>query len=191
MPDATPANTDERLIQQSKDGDEMAFAELVCRYRVAMINLIYRMCNDIHLAEDAAQTAFLHAWQRLDSYQPGTNLRGWLYRIAINAALDVLRSTRPVTDLESENLVDSGAGPEAAVEKREISQLVQKAVLSLPPASRAVLVLREYEGLSYKEIAETLEISTGTVMSRLSYARTTLQARLAPFLIEVDDEPSG
>ena len=138
------------------------------------------MCGDVELAEDAAQDAFIQAWLNLSSFRPGTSLRNWLYRIAVNAALDVLRREpkTPPADVESLLMADPQAGPEAAFLQKERTVIVQQAILSLTEASRAVLVLREYGGLSYQEIASTLDIPLGTVMSRLNYARDRLKELL-------------
>jgi len=94
----------------------------------------------------------------------------------------VLRREREMVDVDALPLAASDEGPEAAVEGKERGERVRQAVLALPPASRAVLVLREYEGLSYREIADTLGIPIGTVMSRLNYARNRLRESLAPYL---------
>lgn len=170
------------LISQAKRGDRAAFGELVRRHREGVVNVVYRMCGDAHLAEDAAQEAFIRAWQKLPSYRPRSPFRNWVYRIATNVALDALRRERITVDIDEIPLSTSGGGPEAVVELNERAQMVQQAVLSLPPASRTVLVLREYEGLSYREIADSLDIPIGTVMSRLNYARKHLAEDLAPHL---------
>jgi len=144
--------------------------------------VVYRMCGDASLAEDAAQEAFIRAWKHLPNYQPRSPFRNWVYRIANNAALDVLRRRRETVDVDEIPIASSSAGPEALLEKEERAARVRQAVLELPEASRAVLVLREYEGLSYKEIADVLGIPIGTVMSRLNYARNQLRKSLAPCL---------
>jgi RNA polymerase sigma-70 factor (ECF subfamily) len=138
------------------------------------------MCGDVELAEDAAQDAFIQAWLNLSTFRPGTSLRNWLYRIAVNAALDVLRREpkKPSAEVESLLMTDPLAGPEAAFLQKERTILVQQAILSLTEASRAVLILREYGGLSYQEIASTLDVPLGTVMSRLNYARDRLKELL-------------
>ncbi len=150
-----------------------------------VVNLIYRMCGDVQLAEDTAQEAFLKAWTHLDRYQPGTSLRSWLYRIAVNSALDVLRKSeeKPRPDIETVNPADTAPGPEAAYLQNEQSRLIQQAVMDLAEGSRAVLVLREYSGLSYQEISAALDIPLGTVMSRLNYARSRLRETLEPQLV--------
>ena len=140
------------------------------------------MCGDANLAEDAAQEAFIRAWQHLGSYRPRSPFRNWVYRIATNVAIDAQRREREMVDIDALPLVAPDAGPEATVEGQERGERVRQAVLALPAASRAVLVLREYEGLSYREIADTLGIPVGTVMSRLNYARNRLRESLAPEL---------
>jgi RNA polymerase sigma-70 factor (ECF subfamily) len=170
------------LIARAQQGDRQAFGELVRCHRAGVVNVVYRMCGDGHLAEDAAQEAFIRAWRGLARYRPRSPFRNWLYRIATNVALDVLRRERETVDLDGLSVAASEPGPEASVEGEERGERVQRAVLALPPASRAVLVLREYEGLAYQEIAETLDIPVGTVMSRLNYARKRLREALTPYL---------
>jgi RNA polymerase sigma-70 factor (ECF subfamily) len=125
-----------------------------------------------------AQEAFLRAWKNLHSYKPKSPFKNWLYRIATNAALDVIRRERETVTLESVQLSTTEPSPETTIARKQVGERVQQAVLELPPASRTVLILREYERFSYKEIAETLGIPLGTVMSRLNYARTSLRKRL-------------
>lgn len=177
-----PVEIELELIASAKQGDRQAFGELVRRHREGVINVVYRMCGDANLAEDAAQEAFIRAWRHLPGYRPRSPFRNWVYRIATNAALDVLRRERETVDIDALPLASSDAGPEATVEGRERGERVRQAVLELPPASRAALVLREYEGLSYQEIADALDVPIGTVMSRLSYARKRLREALAPYL---------
>jgi RNA polymerase sigma-70 factor (ECF subfamily) len=114
-----------------------------------------------------------------------------LYRIAVNAATDMLRKEKRILPhaLEDLQLQDPQLGPEALFFQEERTALVKKAILSLPDASRVVLVLREYEGMSYDEIAEALDIPLGTVMSRLNYARKSLREKLEPKLfVQVEAE---
>lgn len=179
---------EETLIARSRLGDRQAFGELVRRHRAGVVNVVYRMCGDAALAEDAAQEAFVRAWQHLDSYKDrGGNpagFRNWLYRIATNCALDELRRDKPTVDVTDVPLAATDEGPERHIQRAERAATVQAAVLALPPASRAALILREYEGLTYRDIAETLDIPIGTVMSRLAYARRRLRESLAPLLGE-------
>jgi len=177
-------DNDEDLVTKAQHGDRNAFSELVSRHSQGVINVVYRLCGDSGLAEDAAQEAFIQAWLKLSSYRPHTSLRNWLYRIAVNIAIDALRKEKHLASDElSERIATSEPTPEVILTSQERASLVQKAVLSLPSASRAVLVLREYEELSYQEIANTLNIPIGTVMSRLNYARSLLRETLNPQLL--------
>jgi len=179
------------LVNRARSGDRNAFSELVRNHAQGVMNVIYRMCGDVHIAEDAAQETFIQAWLHLSTYRPQTSLRNWLYRIAVNAATDMLRKEKRIlpNSMEDLQLTDGRPGPESLVSQQERIALVQKAVLSLPEASRAVLVLREYEGLSYQEISSTLDIPIGTVMSRLNYARKLLKDKLEQKLfIQVEAE---
>ena len=138
------------------------------------------MCGDVQVAEEAAQEAFIQAWLHLSSYRLQTSFRNWLYRIAVNAATDIVRKEKRILPnaIEDMPLTDTQPGPEALLSQAERTALIQRAILSLPDASRAVLVLREYEEMSYHEIADTLDIPVGTVMSRLNYARKILKEKL-------------
>jgi RNA polymerase sigma-70 factor (ECF subfamily) len=179
------------LVSRAKNGERNAFGELVCIHAQGVRNVIYRMCGDAQIAEDAAQETFIQAWLHLASYRPQASLRNWLYRIALNAATDILRKERRILPgaLDDLDLPDSGPGPEAWFFQEERAADIRKAVLSLPAACRAVLVLREYEGLSYQEIAETLDIPSGTVMSRLNYARKLLRNKLEQkLMVQVEAE---
>lgn len=168
------------LVTRAQEGDRNAFSELVRIHAQGVMNVVYRMCGDMHIAEDAAQETFIQAWLKLAAYRPRTSLRNWLYRIAVNTAIDMLRKDKRILPdaVEDLRLSDSEPGPETLVSTRERIEMIRSAVLALPEASRAVLVLREYEGLSYQEIAEALDIPVGTVMSRLNYARKLLKERL-------------
>lgn len=168
------------LVIRAQSGDRNAFSELVRTYSQGVMNVVYRMCGDMHVAEDAAQETFIQAWIKLSSYRQKSSLRNWLYRIAVNTAIDMLRKEKRILpgEIEDLNLADSEPGPEALFASSERTEVVQEAVLTLPDASRTVLVLREFEGLSYQEIADALEIPVGTVMSRLNYARKILKEKL-------------
>jgi RNA polymerase sigma-70 factor, ECF subfamily len=184
------AETEAALIAKAQTGDRNAYGELVRHHHPGVVNVVYRMCGDMGLAEDAAQDAFIQAWLHLPSFRPGTSLRNWLYRIAVNAALDVIRHgpKQPFVNLETLAMPDPQAGPEAVLLQKERALAVQQAILSLTEASRAVLVLREYGGLSYQEIAAALDIPLGTVMSRLNYARDRLKELLAPQFNNMETE---
>lgn len=174
-----PALDEQGLIERTRSGDKSAFGELVRRHQSGVVNVVYHMCGDAALAEDAAQEAFLKAWLRIDSYRPVSAFRNWLYRIAVNSARDTLRRQRETVDIDNVSLRGNTPDPAAAVVRQEQADRVRAAIRALPPASREVIVLREYQGLSYREIADVLDIPQGTVMSRLNYARNRLRDSLA------------
>ncbi len=174
-----PSYNETDLVASAQRGDKQAFCRLVSHHWQGVINVVYRMCGDAGLAEDAAQEAFVRAWLHLASYRPRSPLRNWLYRIALNAAHDELRREHETIDVDELPLASDDEGPREAVEREQQTLRVRSAVRALPAASRSVLVLREYEGLSYHEIADVLDIPLGTVMSRLNYARGRLRQTLA------------
>ena len=184
------AETETDLVHLAQAGNRNAFGELVRRHYQGVVRVVYSMCGDAGLAEDAAQEAFIRAWINLPAFEPSAPLKNWIYRIAINAALDVLRK-KPEESLEERQesmLSDQAQGPEAAlVEKERIAQ-VRRAMQALPEASRSVLVLREYGELSYQEIARVLDIPVGTVMSRLNYARNRLRELLTGVMVQMESE---
>jgi RNA polymerase sigma-70 factor, ECF subfamily len=180
-----PDEMDDRdLIACAQQGDRQAFTELVSRHQGAIVSLTYRMCGDLRLAEDAAQEAFVRVWQNLNSYKPQYAFRGWLYRIAANAALDALRRDRPTAELDSLSLADPAATPEQSAEENQRAAQVRRAIAKLSEPLRMVLILREYQELSYQEIAGALDIPMGTVMSRLNAARVQLRKELLVSLEE-------
>ncbi len=182
--------TERDLVNLAQQGDRNAFGELVRRHYQSVVRVVYSMCGDTALAEDATQEAFIRAWVNLPSFQPTAPLRNWLFRIAINAALDVLRK-KPEESLEENQVImitDQAVSPEAALIEKERVELVRQAMKGLPEASRSVLVLREYGELSYQEIAKVLEIPVGTVMSRLNYARNRLRETLRGVLLQMESE---
>ena len=189
---AQPQTTDLEisLIEQAQHGDRNAFGELVRRYYTGVVQVVYRLCGETGMAEDMAQEAFLRAWINLPMFHPQSSLRNWLYRIAVNAALDVLRR-KPEETLEDEAvqmIPDQAMSPETALIEKERVAMLQQAMQSLPDAARAVLVLREYGGLSYQEIASVLDVPVGTVMSRLNYARNRLRDLLKAQMLQMEKE---
>ena len=184
------ADAETSLIEQAQRGDRNAFGELVRCHYSGVVRVVYRLCGDTGLAEDMAQEAFLRAWINLPSFHPQSPLRNWLYRIAVNAALDVLRR-RPEETLEDEEVqmvTDQALCPETALIEKERVALLQQAMQSLPETARSVLVLREYGGLSYQEIASVLDVPIGTVMSRLNSARNRLRELLKAQLLQTEND---
>jgi RNA polymerase sigma-70 factor (ECF subfamily) len=174
--------TEQDLVVQSQQGNRAAFGELVQQHQRGVVNLVYRLYGDPAFAEDIAQDAFIRAWEKLDSYRPVAPFRNWVYRIATNAALDAIRRQKEQVNFDAVVVSAPGIGLEQNLVHQQRDETIRQAVLSLPLASRSVLILREYQELSYQEIADTLEIPLGTVMSRLNYARTTLRTTLSELL---------
>jgi len=188
---ASRTTAETELVLLARQGDRAAFGELVRGHLPGVVTVVYRMCGDLPLAEDAAQEAFLQAWLHLEAFQPGSSLRNWLYRIAVNAALDTLRRGRERSSgaLDALPAADPQPGPEGEAIRAEQARRVQRAILDLPETSRSALVLREYGGLSYQEIAAALDVPVGTVMSRLNHARGQLRELLSTELeAETDHE---
>lgn len=175
---------EEKIIQKAQQGNRDAFALLIEQHRMAVINVVYRFCGDANLAEDAAQVAFIRCWQHLRQYQPQASFRSWLFRIAINAARDMLRREKPVEDIERLD-ISNDHHLERQIETSQRADLIQHLILQLPPACREVLVYREFGGMSYQEISDSLDIPIGTVMSRLNYARKCLIKELVPLQEEL------
>jgi len=177
-------------LRAAQRGDKAAFGQIVRRYHRLVVSVAWRLSGDPELANDVAQETFLAAWLGLPSFRPegDASLRAWLCRIAHNRAVDALRSRRPQVSFDRLTLVsesDRGGLPvvdSVEVQRAETRPAVQAAVLALPDDLRAVIVLREFEGLSYAEIAAALAIPPGTVMSRLHTARRRLAVALAPLV---------
>ena len=181
--DSDNQTEENRWLQAAQRGDKEAFGRIVTKYHRLVISVTYRLCDDADLADDVAQDTFLRAWQRLPDFHPerDSSLRAWLCRIARNRTIDLLRQMKPQSTLEEYDEVDE-QGPLQQLVARETVSDVQVAIQRLPETTRSALVLREYEGLSYAEIATVLNIPTGTVMSRLYHARRRLAQELAPIL---------
>lgn len=165
-------------IARAQAGDKAAFGLLVQRYRRLVVSVAYHHGLDLAEAEDAAQETFVKAWLALPRYRESIgSLRAWLCCIAINTARDAQRRERPMQGLD-EHIMDRENNPAEQAETKAEALAVRRALDQLPTASRAALVLREYEGLAYAEIAAALDIRIGTVMSRLSFARNRLRELL-------------
>jgi RNA polymerase sigma-70 factor (ECF subfamily) len=194
---------DEGLVRASRQGDTRAFGKLVERYQRRVYALAFGILRQREDAWDVAQEAFVKAYRNLDRFAGQAAFYTWLYRIAYNLSLDVLRARgRRDTVALDENAAaveqaireegrPQDAAPNELHERRETALAVQKAMEKLSEKHRAIIVLREIEGLSYEEMAEVLGISKGTVMSRLFHARKNLQALLRPYLEEGGADAAG
>lgn len=168
-------------IQAAKSGDQTAFAHLVEAYQKKVFALTARMCPTPELAEEAAQEAFLSAWQGLPFFRGDAAFSTWLYRLASNACVDLMRkeSRHQGPSLDDEtvcaDVADTAPTPEKAAERNELRAQIEAGLRALPPEYRAVLVLRELQQLSYDEIADVLSLEPGTVKSRISRGRKQLR----------------
>lgn len=180
---------DLELVNRAQKGDVAAFSALVRRYETRVYNLAYRLLSNGDDAADVAQDSFLAAYESLKRFRGESAFYTWLYRVVVNKALAFRRARdgrreHTVADGETNaiNAAAGGAGPARAVEEKERAALVQGAIGSLPEEFRAVVVLRDVEGLEYEEIAEVLGVVTGTVKSRLHRGRMLVREALAPYL---------
>jgi len=164
------------LVSQCLAGDSAAFRPLVEKYQRVLFSVAIRMLGDREDATDAAQEAFLKAYENLATYDRRHKFFSWLYRILVNECLNERRARHQTVPID-ENVAASG-DPFQELEVAERRARVQAAVVTLPPEQRAVIVLRHFADLSYAEIAEVLDVPEKTVKSRLYAARQQLGQRL-------------
>lgn len=168
---------DVHLVRAAQAGDEKAFEELVRRHQLAAYRLSLRMLASRQDAEDAAQEALVQVWRALGSFRGQSSFSTWLYRIVANRCLTVLRAGRPQHTLDEEQ-PDPAPGPPERAEAHDRFHALKTGILELSHQQRAALVLREFEGLSYAEIGEVLELSEAAVKGRLHRARLDLARRM-------------
>ena len=189
-----PKDVDERaLIERCRAGDVAAFEPLVEKYRQRVWRLAFQVLRDREEAWDCAQDAFVRAFQSLGSFRGQSAFYTWLFRIAMNVATDRLRSrgaqarafgTQAIPAEEWERTApDPQARPDQAAIGAERRERISQALDTLPPNARAIIMLSDVEGLSYREIATVLNCPIGTVMSRLHNARKRLRTALGPMLL--------
>lgn len=184
----TGSDTDQQLVQRAQRGELRAFDLLVLKYQGRIAALVSRYISDPGEVEDVTQEAFIKAYKALPKFRGDSAFYTWLYRIAANAAKNYLvaRGRRPageasVEDIESfehSGLVSEVSTPEAVVMGEELAAVVESALEELPDELRAALTLREFEGLSYDDIAEVLGCPVGTVRSRIFRAREAIDSRV-------------
>jgi RNA polymerase sigma-70 factor (ECF subfamily) len=175
---------EEALIAAAREGDVPAFNQLVLRYQSLLYNTAYRILSNPDAAADATQEAFISAYKAMGKFRGGS-FKSWLLRIVTNACYDQLRrkQRRPTSRLEDlpveteymANLRDPAEHPDERLQRQELNRLIQTAISTLPIEQRTTLVLADVQGLSYQEVAETMDASLGTVKSRLSRGRAKLR----------------
>ena len=189
--EALPLSFDEaHLISRSRDGDAAAFGELVQIYERRVYNLAYRMCGNREDAADLAQEALVRAFKAMRRFREQAQFSTWLYRIVVNVCLDHQRSRmrHPTVSLDEPVTGDDGDIPRQVVadepdpseqyDRTETQAAVHRAIGRLAADHRAVVIMRDIQGLAYEEIAEVLGVALGTVKSRLNRARMALKEEL-------------
>jgi RNA polymerase sigma-70 factor (ECF subfamily) len=177
--------SDELLMLSFKDGDDRAFEELVKRYKVKLFNYILKYTNDIERSEEIAQEVFIRVYRSRERYKVKAKFSTYIYRIALNLAYNEVRDrNRRKTDLQDEfvDKLKEYNTPEHLYEKKELEAIINREINALSPKYKDVILLCDIEGLSYKEVSKVLNISIGTVQSRLSRGRVRLKQRLEHIL---------
>jgi RNA polymerase sigma-70 factor (ECF subfamily) len=171
-------HADPDLVALALQGDKAAFAELVGRHRPSLVTLCRRMLGDQALAEDAAQEAVLAAWLGLDRLRRPDRFGAWLVGIGLNVCRNMLRTRRWDQPLDS-RIPDNGGDPHEAAEAMELAEAVQRAIVALPPGQRAAATLFFLEDMSYRDVADALDIGIGAVKTRLYKGRVRLRDQLS------------
>jgi RNA polymerase sigma-70 factor (ECF subfamily) len=189
----TSSKEDTALIRGFQAGDKGAFDQLVLKHKDKLFTLCYRFFGDYHEANDVAQETFIRVYRSLRQFKFESAFATWLYRIAVNTCRNRLKSSayrqkKATVSLDnpgisegddpSLEIADDSRSPVAELEKKERWMLIQRAISALPDEQRAVVALRDIQGLSYDEIAEITGSNLGTVKSRLARARLDLRERL-------------
>jgi len=200
------ATDDLTLVKRVRSGDQRAFKLLVERYQRKVYAVALGMLKDKEEAMDVSQEAFVKVYKYLDHFKGDSSFYTWLYRVTVNICIDVIRRRQSMkgeqVEFDETVQMDSpdahigalgsrlGTNPQKSALRRELAEKIQEALEQVPEKHRAILLLREVEGLSYEDLARTLEIPKGTVMSRLFHARTKVQKILSEYL-ELDEAKSG
>lgn len=203
---AVLATDDLTLVKRVKTGDQRAFKLLVERYQRKVYSVAYGMLKDKEESLDVSQEAFIKVYKYLDHFKGDSSFYTWLYRITVNICIDVIRKRGNMKgeavefdesvpmDLSEANLgalgTRLGTNPQRSALRRELAEKIEEALAALPERHRAILLLREVEGMSYEELSATLEIPKGTVMSRLFHARAKVQKMLREYL-ELEGDKGG
>ena len=182
---------DQTLILQCRAGDQAAFRELVKRYQQKAYGIAFGMLRDTDDAMDVTQEAFIKVHRYLDNFKGSSSFYTWLYRITVNLCIDYIRKHKRAQTVDYDDAVDHDEAqggellpstldmnPARQLDRRELREMIDRALETLSPTHRAVILMREVEGLSYKEMAEVMDVSMGTIMSRLFHARRHMQVAL-------------
>lgn len=197
--------TDLNLVKLARNGDRNAYRVLVERYQRKVYSQCYGMVRNPDDAMDMVQETFIRAFRNIDRFEGTAAFSTWLFRIASNCCIDFLRKMKRAREVDYDDAIGReetadgeevvlpdrlGISPAHVLSRRELMGKIEDALQSLSPAHREAILLREVEGLSYQEMADTLGISIGTVMSRLHHARKNMQKALRDYVgpdLEVDE----
>lgn len=192
-----PERTDRDLVREARKGSHAAFETLVRRHAERAFRVAYRVLRDAEQAEEVLQEALIKAYQGLPQFESRSSFYTWLYRITMNLALDRRRRAKRLPavewnegvahEVDPRHVSPVVSSPEVDSRRHQVRELVAEGIRGLPDSQREVLLLREVDGLSYEEIADTMQISKGTVMSRLHYARKKMMAFLKSQGVEPED----
>ncbi len=175
------------LVKKIKNGDIEAFSELVTKYEKKAVNFAFRILKDGHEAEDAAQEAFLKAFDKINSFRQTSSFSTWFFTILNNVCLDILRRKKRLPDTLSMNqsnkddeeyelqIEDNSPGPYESFQKKTALELLEEALDKISDEHRTIIIMRDINDMEYEEIAKSLNISLGTVKSRISRARMSLR----------------
>ncbi len=191
------SDADRQLVERARKGDNGAFRQLVARYQRRVYSVAYGMVRSHPDAMDVTQESFIKVHRYLANFQGSSSFYTWLYRIVVNVSIDHIRKDKG-QQVEYDDAISQegdgvegdgtilpsilGSNPAKALGRQELLGMMQKAIDSLPPYHRAVIVMRELEGMSYKDMAKAMKVSKGTIMSRLHHARHKLQKALAEYV---------
>ena len=172
-------NTDINVINLVKEGDKRAFDILVVKYQDRLVYSVFKYCKDLDLSQDIAQEAFVKAYRSIDKFRGDSSFYTWIYRIAINTAKNYFTNKSRGAEVYNEDILDNALSdlsmdsenPETLLEADELKDAVMEAFQNLPDDIRSTLSLREYDGLSYEEIAKVQNCPIGTVRSRIFKGR--------------------
>ncbi len=189
----TGEEADQQLVERVQKGDRRAFDVLVLKYQHRIYSLVTRFMRDPDDVQDVVQEAFIKAYRALPGFRGESAFYTWLYRIAINTAKNHLaaRARRPrgidVDAEDAEHIINATvlrdlAGPESLLMTEQLRAVIEQAIAALPEDLRTALTLREFDGLSYEEIAEAMQCPVGTVRSRIFRAREAIDREILPLV---------
>jgi RNA polymerase sigma-70 factor (ECF subfamily) len=185
LADSNAEDDDYPLIRQFIEGDEKGFKTLVLKHKEKVRNLVYLTLGDSEFVDDISQDVFISIFHKLKDFRFESKFTTWLYRITINKCRDYLRKKKVRSIFVPIKEESNDYGSCYQTDSIDIPQLVRKAIDKLPEKLRIPLVMRDIDGLSYKEIADSLETEVGTVKSRIFRARETLKVLLEPYQREM------